>query len=100
MNRPYMEENKKHKQYSIVKFSPPGMTDTIVIQFYGGAFKLKEKQRYAEWLLTSHHQDIVEADLDATWDKCQEVRSKDKYIDITTCSRRYYKYLQSVGEIG
>jgi len=94
-----MEESKKHKQYSIVKFSPPGMTDTIVIQFYGGAFKLKEKQRYAEWLMSNHHQDIVEVELDAAWSKCQEVRVKDKFIDITTCSRKYYKYLQSMGEI-
>ena len=94
-----MIENRKHKQYAIIKFAPKGMTDKVIIQFYGGAFKLKEKQRYVEWLLTSHHQDIVEADLDATRNECQEVRGKDKYIDITTCSRRYYKYLQSVGEI-
>lgn len=94
-----MQENKKHKQYAIVKFKPAGMTNTVVIQFYGGAFKLEEKKKYTEWLIVMHDQSIVEANYDTTWEECQEIRSKDEYIDITTCSRRYYKYLQQTGEI-
>ena len=94
-----MIENKRHKQYAIVRFSPKEMTDKVIIQFYGGAFKYEEKKKYTEWLMSMHHQTIEEMQLDESWDSCQEVRKKDKYIDITTCSRKYYKYLQITGEV-
>ena len=94
-----MIENRKHKQYAIIKFAPKGMTDKVIIQFYGGAFKYEEKKKYTEWLMHIHDQTIVDMRLDESWDTCQEVRKNDKYIDITTCSRKYYKHLQSINEI-
>lgn len=84
--------------YAIVTFYPEVMTDTTLFLFENGRFfNDEEMEQYIFWFLK--HSGLIpnEIRLRVSYEECQDILAKDKYVDWNTCSRSHFKHLTQAG---